>query len=532
MKLDQECIVCFTEKNLHFHECRATICDSCLKVNKICQNCNKVWDANYRPVQLKNYISSLYCCLNHVEHIIPNKLPSYFCKDCFNYPKVLEDFINSIPILTDLPEYLKRVYKLISKADKELKIEFVKILLGHLGVCCVKCQGTLKNKEKSRKTCKKCWEFIENLGPSCKSELETKYYSWIILSEDEPSDLYLKLQALRYFSKKFNYNPAFNCYECGISFETPGSIPINCESTKNLNPQKKVVCVDCVQNLHPSYKLSRYEYNRLCINNCGYAGECLLKCNHSVCLDCGTGKYFICCGVVNNIEELENNKETYFYLCEDHQISSNLFSEKTGEFYCKYCTDEVQGTYKVSENIAKLNEFLIDNYKRCSNAQMDSFYKELSSVRYKLCKPVFDARTNVYLFEKIIPQHVENLSQSWVVTSSDIYVLKFRAKEFIEICGVYITGSIKSTNFYANLEIKIDKKREFDIKFKIYQKKIQLIKINTLPVEQYSECEMIITFKKICKKFCYSGINQKISPYIEVAPEENNGLFFGFKKFI
>lgn len=498
----------------------------------MCHVCKQDWKINYKPIRLQNHINRFINCENH-DHLIPNKIPPQFCPSCYKDPKILEDFFKAIPVFTHLPEYLKVIHKVISNAEKAQKIEFIKFMLGSLGICCVKCQKTLNDLEKVRKACEDCWNAVESSAETCRNELEDDYYSWVFDDDvQEPSDLFVKTETLRYFSNKIKYIPAVKCLECKNLFDSDNFIPMFCESYNISYYKNKILCFNCCQDL-PNYNVFRFENNRMCVNNCGSIGECLLVCKHSVCFRCCTGNFYICCGTVSDIEECSKAEESYFYLCDEHQVSSDIFSYKTGEFYCKYCTEyeDVPDCFKVSENFSLFSHFLLKIFTSNRKIQFSEFQKKISSERYLICKQILAEKTRFYFFEKIIPENTSSLSQSHVLANSDYYIVDITTKDLIWINGVYITGTMENSNLNAYLEITINEKIKFMVAFQILTKKLQLIKINPIELKPGSNCKMNLSFKTSDKVFCYSGLSEVTSPLFNISSKDF-GIFYGFKHYI
>lgn len=533
MELRQECSTCWSDIDLNFHTCNAVLCKACLKPDHICDVCKQKWEILYEPIHLQNHINRFISCGSH-DRFNPNKIPSQFCPSCFKNPKILEDFFKAIPTLTNLPEFLKVIHKAISNSKKVQKVEFIKFMLGSLGACCVKCQKTLGDLEKSRKACADCWEIVESSVHACKNELEDDYYSWVFDDDDdgqEPSDLFVKTEALRYFSNKIKYVPAFKCLECRNLFDSEAFVPMKCESLNKSYYKSKILCFKCSLGLDSNYNVYRFESDRMCVNNCGSAGECLLTCKHSVCFRCCTGNFYQCCGTVSDIVECKKADENYFYLCDKHQVSSDIFSFKTGEFYCKYCTEDELDCIKVSENFSLFSNFLLGIYRSSNPAKTSEFIKKISSEKYLICKPILAEKTKFYFFEKIIPEDSETLSQSFVLTNSDYFNFYVTAKESIWITGVYITGTLKNSKLHAYLEIIMDDETKFVVNFQILTKKLQLIKIDPLELRPDSVCKFYLTFQTIEKVFCYSGKGEKSSSILDLHSKDL-GIFYGLKHYL
>ena len=337
--------------------------------------------------------------------------------------------------------------------------------------------------------------------------------------------------------------PNFRCKECNIPFEYHNFLPIAYEE----NSITKMICLTCSSNkkIARDNWIHRYEFSRLCIKNCGNPGECLLECSHTVCYDCSTGYFFKCCNIVSNIEEYQKSRENYFYLCDAHQIPSDLYSQETCKVYCKLCVPEGK-TYKISENFEKFSRSLSSNLNKLPIRQYD-FMKSLGSEQFKLCQINREKKSRINFFKKIVPENNENISQMWILNDSDTHLTRIKLKTGVNnliIHGLYITAASHNTNAVVRVDIKKNGYFISSLFFQLMCTRCQFLEFplkikakgrdesNFLQMDWNGNSPDVVEFKlsySDCSRcLCFSGFTPKYkNSFVEVFELDSAGIIYG-----
>jgi hypothetical protein len=442
-------------------------------------------------------------------------------------------------LVQTLPSYLKFIYKFIDKSQKEQKQRFIELSLSFLEICCAMCLKTLKDPEKIEKICKNCFPKISSEKGNYKNLLLTKYFNWRSNEESKVGNLLIKVKAIEYFGVKLNYVPNFSCYFCHTPFDYQKSLPIQ----YNEGSIEKAVCFKCsmTKRLANQHKIYLYEFSRLCVKKCGNPGELLLECSHSVCFECSTGSYFVCCNIVTFIEDNQKFNEKYFYLCDAHKIPADLYSEETLQVYCKLC-EPLGETYKISENFQNFstNLFSISSRVPISSSK---FMKKISSEKYNICKSVREDLTRIIFYEKIIPENKENFSQMWMLSNFDTHIIEIEVKpgKRMVINGLFITGCSENSDVVIKVQIKKNGYDYCSLYFELMSMRCQLLEfpketfrhdqnksMHFLNLEKNDKVEFRLSYSRCFRTLCYSGVIPKFkNKYISVTVPHQAGLIYG-----